>query len=125
MNPRNILLRVFQTTPYRLFADLPVLGFFVLGLFWQSTQAAPATRTVCVSGCDFATIQEAVNASSDGDTVSLFFFSPFTESDIIVPVSITIAGMAQQQTIVQASATPDSEAGRVFSVLPGSTVKFE
>lgn len=52
-------------------------------------QAWAATHTVCASGCDYSSIQAAVNAASDGDTLSL---SPetFNEGDIDLDIDLTI-----------------------------------
>ena len=34
-------------------------------------QAPTATITVCASGCDYSSIQDAIKAASDGDTIDL------------------------------------------------------
>ena len=95
-------------------------------LLWVSltADASPATRTVCPSTCDFSTIQAAISASSDGDFITLMTFSVLTEFDIIVTASVTISGLDQQQTIVQASGSPATASGRVFTVLSGNSVTF-
>ena len=52
-------------------------------------QAWAVTHTVCASGCDYSSIQAAVNAASNGDTLSL---SPetFNEGDIDIDIDLTI-----------------------------------
>ncbi len=60
--------------------------------------ASAATRTVCASGCDYTSIQAAVDASSDNDTVEL---EPetFTEGDISIDVDITLTTSSGFATI--------------------------
>ena len=49
------------------------LMFAVLSLagFATSTASAQTTRTVCASGCDFTSINAAIDASSDGDVINI------------------------------------------------------
>ncbi|MFK7956604.1 MAG: choice-of-anchor Q domain-containing protein [Lysobacterales bacterium] len=86
--------------------------------------ARAGTVSVCTNGCDFSSIQVAINASEPGGTVVLFMTSAHTEVDILITKDIVIEGLDQQQTIVQAAAAPQSDAGRVFTVFPGRTVTF-
>lgn len=60
--------------------------------------SSAATFTVCATGCDYASIQAAVNASSDGDTLAL---EPevFVEGDILVDRDLTIRAASGQATI--------------------------
>ena len=83
------------------------------------------TATVCPSGCDHPTIQGAVNASAPGGTVQLLMTTPHTEADIVVTTSVHIVGISQNQTIVQAASDPDTESGRVFTILTGLAVTFQ
>ncbi|MFK7956603.1 MAG: choice-of-anchor Q domain-containing protein [Lysobacterales bacterium] len=48
--------------------------------------------------------------------------TPHTEADILIDKDVTIEGVDQAQTVVQAAAAPNSESGRVFTILSGNTV---
>lgn len=89
-------------------------------LFVFPLQAAEIT--VCAAGCDSPTIQGAITAAESGDTIQLLFLTTHTEADIIVNEDVTIEGLDKIQTIVQAAETPQSESGRVFTILDGYTV---
>ncbi|MFZ6019286.1 MAG: hypothetical protein ACOYXO_06710, partial [Chloroflexota bacterium] len=62
MKPLSFLFR---------FGLIVFLAFSVLAVLPspQSVSADPNIRTVCSSGCDYTTIQAAVNAASDGDVI--------------------------------------------------------
>jgi len=45
--------------------------FLGLALHSEASAAVGTTRTVCASGCDFTTIQAAVNAATAGDTINV------------------------------------------------------
>ncbi len=70
---------------------------FVLALF-AALPAIAATHTVCASGCDYTSIQAAVNASASGDTLAL---EPevFVEGDILVDRDLTIRAASGQATV--------------------------
>ena len=68
----------------------------------------PATHTVCPSGCDFDSIQEAADAADDGDTLDLPA-GVFTENVFIHSKTLTIDGAGRDETIVDGNA-----AGPVF-----------
>lgn len=80
------------------------------------------TLTVCPSGCDSDTIQGALNAATDGDTIQLLFTSPHTEFDIVIDKNVSIVGLGVSNTIVQAAASPGTAPNRVFFVTSGLTV---
>lgn len=44
------------------------VGMIVLGLLLAGSANA-ASLTVCPSGCEYSSIQKAINASSNGDTI--------------------------------------------------------
>jgi len=75
---------------------------------------------VCPSGCDFQTLQTAINAASAGDTIVLATTS-HDETNVLVHESLTIRGLAGGSTI-QAASVPGSGNGRIFSVPAGVTV---
>jgi len=81
-------------TSRRLVALLAVLSFPSLGAtVWAST------HTVCSSGCDFTSIQTAVDQSMRGDTIVLGR-ETFYESVVVATLDLTIAGAGPDQTIV-------------------------
>ena len=55
-----------------------------------ASPAFAATSTVCASGCDFTTIQDAVNAAADGDTINIGA-GTYNES-VTIDKSLTLAG---------------------------------
>lgn len=69
----------------------------VLALF-AALPSFAATHTVCASGCDYASIQSAVNAAANGDTLAL---EPegFIEGEILVDRDLTIRAASGQATI--------------------------
>ncbi len=79
------------------------------------------TITVCASGCDYTTIQAAIDAAAAGTTITVM--DPVhTEAEIVVDRDVTIQGQGATATVVQARAADDEIRGRVFSILPGATV---
>jgi hypothetical protein len=79
--------------------------------------------TVCAAGCDFATIQAAIDAETTSAGVMIGLNDPVhTEAGIQVTKSIVIQGKGIQQTIVQASPNPEEAIDRVFFVTSGVTV---
>lgn len=79
--------------------------------------------TVCASGCDFNSIQAAIDAdtTSAGAIIGLLD-SIHTEAGIKIGKSITIQGNGATETIVQAHANPEEAENRVFEVLSDTTV---
>jgi len=75
--------------------------------------AAATTWTVCSSGCDFTSIQSAVDAASGGDTIEL---GPETfEEHVVVANALTIRGAGPDSTVVDGNGS-----GTVFHTdLPG------
>lgn len=86
-----------------------------------SVWAAPGpmtTHTVCASGCDFATIQAALDAVAPDDTI-MVLDAVHTEAGILVGTSVKIAGLGIEQSIIQAAALPDEATHAIFYVGPG------
>lgn len=104
-----------------LFLSVPIFlsGISIVLLAVFSVQAAPTatTHTVCASGCDFSSIQVAINAAGPGDTLSLAgetFTEPFT-----LDKSLTIEGAGAQNTVLQAAAAPGIASSRVVTITDG------
>jgi hypothetical protein len=88
----------------------------------------PATDTVCASGCDFSTIQAAIDYAETADGVIIQVTDPIhTEAGIIVNggITVTIRGLRAAETIVQAHETLDEAPERVFLVETGAIVTLE
>lgn len=79
--------------------------------------------TVCVEGCDFSTIQAAIDAATvtPGAVIGVQD-AVHTESGILVDKAVTIQGQGADHTIVQAHAVLDEATDRVFTVARGVTV---
>jgi predicted outer membrane repeat protein len=73
-----------------------------------------ATYTVCANGCDFSSIQTAIDSVNAGDTLSLAA-ETFTES-IIIEKSLNLIGAGAENTIVQAATTPEDATSRVIKI---------
>ncbi len=84
----------------------------------------PATDTVCASGCDFTTIQAAVNA---GGAIIEITDPVHTEAGIVVngDITVTIRGLGANATIVQAHETLEDSPERVFLIMEGADVSLE
>ncbi len=84
------------------------------------------TITVCASGCDYTTIQTAINAAStnNGDTINVTA-ATHTEAGIVVNKSVTITGEGASSTIVQAHTSEGAASDRVFAIDGGATVTIQ
>jgi hypothetical protein len=83
----------------------------------------PATDTVCASGCDFTTIQAAIDYAAAADGAIIEITDPIhIEAGIVVNKNITVRGLGADGTIVQARETPGRGPDRVFSIEEGATV---
>jgi hypothetical protein len=91
--------------------------------------ASPAifanTITVCASGCNQSTIQNAVNAATAGDTILININGTITESGISISKNLVIRGLGQNTTIIQAHAVRGSATHRVFYIAGGVSVIIE
>jgi predicted outer membrane repeat protein len=86
----------------------------------------PATDTVCAAGCDFATIQAAIDDAGTADGAIIEVTDPIhTEAGIVVNKDVTIRGLGAEATIVQAHDTPDEAPDRVFLVEENATAILE
>ena len=83
--------------------------------------------TVCGSGCDFMTVQAAINdAGTTNGTRITISEAVHTESGIVVDKNVTIEGRgATQSTILQGSATRGTAANRVLKIQPDTNVTLQ
>lgn len=88
-----------------------------------STPPPPQMVTVCASGCDYATIQAAIDDPDTvaGSTIDIVE-AVHTETDITVNKDVTIQGQGPENTVIQAHAEPSSAPGRVLTIEPNATV---
>jgi hypothetical protein len=81
---------------------------------------------VCATGCDFTTIQAAIDDPDTASGAIIEVTDPVhTEAGIVVNKDITIRGLGADVTIVQAHETPDEAPDRVFLVEEDATVILE
>ncbi len=67
----------------------------------NAVHANAATRSVCPSGCDYSSIQAAIDAASPGDTINV---SAGTYSErLTIGESLTISGAGAGQTVIYGS----------------------
>jgi parallel beta-helix repeat protein len=67
-----------------------VICFSMLIITIMVLPASATTLSVCTSGCDHTNIQDAIDASSDGDTV--YVYSGTYSGDIYIEKNITLTG---------------------------------
>jgi hypothetical protein len=91
-----------------------------LSVLLLASAVQAATYTVGAAG-DYATIQAAIAAAGNGDTIQILD-AVHTEQGIAVNKSVTIEGLGAGQTIVQAHANEDTATNRVFSIAAGQAV---
>lgn len=84
------------------------------------------TYTVCANGCDFTTIQAAIDDASVavGDVINVTD-AIHTEMGIVVNKDVTIQGQGAFSTTVQAHATARRADDRVFFIVNGATVTIK
>jgi hypothetical protein len=81
---------------------------------------------VCTVGCDFTTIQAAINdASTVAGDVIYVTGEVHTEAGIVVHKDVTIWGQGIEHTIVQAREKGDKVTDRVFLIPEGATVTIK
>ncbi len=76
-----------------------IIVSFVAGFLGIASGAQAATITVCSSGCNYASIQAAVNAAASGDTISIGA-GTFGENINISAKSVTLQGAGADATVV-------------------------
>ncbi|MEA3440770.1 MAG: choice-of-anchor Q domain-containing protein [Chloroflexota bacterium] len=86
----------------------------------------PATDTVCATGCDFTSIQAAIDdhGTTSGAIIEVND-SIHTEAGIVVNKDVTIRGLGAGATIVQAHETLDETLDRVFTIEQDATLVLE
>ncbi len=116
----------------RIFISISLGLSAALSVLWISAQAARppvvlesvnTTYTVCAIGCDFSSLQAAIDGAAAGDTLSLAG-ETFTES-VTVNKSLTIQGAGADSTIVQAAGAPGIAASRVMAITAGISVTLD
>lgn len=108
----------------RLLAIFCLLTVIAPGGAWQRAARAASVR-VCASGCDFTTIQAAIDdpGVSPGDVI-LVADPVHTEAGIRVDKDLAIQGSGAERTFVQAHASPGAARQRVFFIASGATVSI-
>ncbi len=110
------------TSMYTNYFFTALLAFSLL--FLSSHTASAATHTVCASGCDYTTIQAAVDAAQSNDIIEIMD-AVHTESNIIISnKSLTIKGQGQNETIVQAADAPENAVDGIFVVGTGNNNSY-
>jgi hypothetical protein len=86
----------------------------------------PASHTVCAAGCDFTTIQAAIDDPGVGTGAIIEVRDPVhTEAGIVVSKAVTIQGLGMDDTVLQAHETLDGAPDRVFFVDKETTVVLQ
>jgi len=102
----------------RFFISVALFLAMALGLALPMQTVRAATITVCASGCDYTTIQEAIIAASPGDTINVAA-GTYVEQ-LLVQKSLTIAGAGAASTNIQAPAIRTgsvTEDGRIWDYI--------
>lgn len=88
----------------------------------SSTPQQP-TITVCRSGCDYQTVQAAIDSPQTvkGNVIGIME-EVHTEAGILVTKSVTIQGMSEERSIIQAHESIDEAPDRIFLVTEGVQV---
>ncbi len=95
-------LRLFSITSVAILGIVALITAYSFTIGTRSAGAKMATITVCASGCDHTTIQAAITAASNGDTISVGAGTYVLASTVNVNVAnLTIAGASSATTIVQ------------------------
>ena len=90
-----------------------------------SAGQAASTATICVvGGSCYASLQEAINAATAGDTIQIGA-GVDTEAGIAVNKSLTIRGQGSGPSVIQAATAPRAASTRVLTVTGGTTVALE
>ncbi len=111
----NTIWKIYLSSLHQT-GKLMLLLVVLLAMSMPGQSRAAVTRTVCATGCDFTSIQAAIRAADDGDTISVRD-ALLKESGIVVDKSVTIEGLGAMLTYVDAT-----NAGRVFKIVTGTSV---
>jgi len=103
-------------------------NFIIFTLFQMiyTSGVYSATLTVCASGCDYTTIQEAYDACSDGDIISVDDSVhvepgfPIEGIRLNRTISVTIRGHGMDESRVTPYSGTGSEPRRVFTITSAS-----
>jgi hypothetical protein len=80
---------------------------------------------VCATGCDFTTIQAAIDNADTPAGAAIKVADPVhTEAGIVVNRDVTIQGQGADKTVVQAHATLSGSPDSVFFIAEGATVSI-
>jgi predicted outer membrane repeat protein len=84
---------------------------------YPTSSPQPPTITVCSTGCDFQTVQAAIDhpTTLDGDIIGVLD-EVHTEAGILVSKNLTIQGIGPENTIVQAHEIASEASQRVFRI---------
>ncbi len=89
----------------------------------EPTPTPKADVTVCASGCDFITVQAALDdAGTTPGAIIAITDGVHTEQGITVDKDVVLVGQAEGGTIMQAHAESGSATDRVFFITSGATV---
>lgn len=100
-------------------------NFLMAILCFGSFHAVAREIQVCTSGCGYTSLQAAVNAAAAGDTILINIQGALTESRILISKNLTIRGLGQNSTVLQAHARRNAAAHRVFYITGGAVVALE
>lgn len=103
---------------HKLAIVLLMLVWFVTLPRSSAAQSLNAVRTVCLVGCDYISIQAAVNGALAGDTI-LILDPIHVEAGVSVSKNLIISGQGQAATIVQADVDPGVAIDRILWVQVG------
>lgn len=119
-NDISNLTVTFQNAAFSGGVAVDIIGYSKNDLGVNFRQAL----TVASSGADFTSVTAAVAAATDYDEIRISG-EVFTELNITVNKILTFRGTGADQTVIQANASPNSNAGRVFNIGSGlNYVKF-
>jgi len=89
-----------------------------------STSDKAATCTVCVAGCDFTTVQAAID-QAQGEAIIELRDAVHTEAGIVVHRGVALRGLGAERTMIQGHEIREQAPDRVFLVESGVTAVFE
>jgi hypothetical protein len=124
MSPNGWLQRVNKSS--FIFCLSVILSVGIAFSLVSVREVRADTYTVCAAGCDFTTIQAAIDDASvaRGDVINVTD-AIHTEMGIVVNKDVTIQGQGAFSTTVQAHATAGRANDRVFFIANGATVTIK